>query len=168
MRRMISMMSMPALFLIGMTALSPAKAKQDAAKDQAKSIAALEERVKELEQKVAEQQDELVRFARFADGVAIGIARLGAAGDASKAHGFEEAGPNPAARTDLLDGIKDLEESVRKSLEKTDAEKEKEARQQEEQEKAEQAREEQEKAEKERAEKEEAEKAAKKKTGGGN
>ena len=171
MRRMISMMSMPALFLIGMTALSPAKAKQDANKDAAKSIAALEERVKELEQKVGEQQDELVRFARFADGVAIGIAHLGAAGDASKEHGFEEAGPNPAARTDLLNGIKELEDSVRKSLEKTDAEKEKEAKQQEEQEKAEQARAEQEKAdkereEKERAEKEAAEKAAKKKNGG--
>lgn len=173
MRRMISMMSMPALFLIGMTALSPAKAKQDAGKEQAKVLAALEERVKELEQKVAEQQDELIRFGRFADGVAIGIARFAAAGDASRVHGFEEAGANPAARTDLLEGIKSLDDSVRKSLEKTDAEKEKEAKAKEEAEKAEQEREAQEKAEqeradKERAQKEEAEKAAKKKAGGKN
>jgi septal ring factor EnvC (AmiA/AmiB activator) len=155
MRRMISMMSMPALFLIGMTALSPAKAKQDAGKEAQKSIADLEQRVKELEQKVADQQDEMVRFARFADGVAIGVARLGAAGDASREHGFESAGPNPSARTDLLDGIKSLQDSVRKSLEKSDAEKAKEAKQREEQEKAEKEREEQ-------------EKEAKHKEGGGN
>jgi hypothetical protein len=118
---MISMMSMPALFLIGMTALSPAKAKQDA-KD-AKNTAALEERVKDLEKKVADQQDELVRLGRFADGVLIGVGRLAAAGDASREHGFESAGPNPAARTDLLEGIRSLQESVKKSLEKSDAEK---------------------------------------------
>lgn len=142
MRRMISMMSMPALFLIGMTALSPAKAKQDAgkdaAKDAAKSIAALEQRVKELEQKVSEQQDDMVRLIRFADGVAIGSARLAAAGDASREHGFESAGANPAARTDLLDGIKGFNDSVRKSLEKSDAEKAKEAKEAKEKEEREQ------------------------------
>jgi hypothetical protein len=125
---MISMMSMPALFLIGMTALSPAKAKQDAGKDAAKATAALEERVKDLEKKVAEQQDELIRLGRFADGVAIGVGRLAAAGDASKEHGFESAGPNPTARTDLLEGIKSLHDSVKKSLEKSDAEKAKESK----------------------------------------
>lgn len=143
MRRMISMMSMPALFLIGMTALAPAKAKQDAGKDAmkeaARSIAALEERVKELEQKVAEQESDLVRFARFADGVSIGVARLAAAGDASRDHGFEAAGPNPAARTDLLDGIRSFSDSVKKSLEKTDEEKEKEAKEKEEREAEEKA-----------------------------
>jgi peptidoglycan hydrolase CwlO-like protein len=136
---MISMMSMPALFLIGMTALSPAKAKQDAGKDAAKAAAALEERVKDLEKKIADQQDELIRLGRFADGVAIGVARLAAAGDASKLHGFEEAGANPAARTDLLEGIKSLQESVKQSLEKTDAEKAREAKEAEEKAAAEKA-----------------------------
>jgi hypothetical protein len=157
MRRMISMMSMPALFLIGMTALSPAKAKQDANKDAAKATAALEERVKALEKQVADQQDELTRLGRFADGVAIGVGRLAAAGDASKEHGFESAGPNPAARTDLLEGIKSLQESVKKSLEKSDAEKAKEEKE------AKEAKEkEEEKAAEEKA------KEAKEKEGGGN
>jgi len=116
MRRTFSTMLLPALFLIGMTTLSPAKGKQDAKQDAAN--ASLEERVKALEKLVAEQKEDLAKFARFADGVLIGVGRLGSAADASREHGFESAGPNPLARTDLLEGIKNLEDSVKKSLEK--------------------------------------------------
>ena len=122
MRRMLSTMCMPALFLIGITTLAHPKDKQDAGKGAAPANApTLEERVKALEKRVADQQEELTRLGRFADGVAIGVARLAQAGESSKVHGFESAGPNPAARTDLLDGIRDLNESVKKALEKEEA-----------------------------------------------
>ena len=46
---------------------------------------------------VAEQQEELVRLGRFADGVAIGVGRLAVAGDVARAR-LRATGPNPAAR----------------------------------------------------------------------
>jgi len=129
MRRLLSTVWMPALFLIVMSTLSPAK--QDAGKETPKAgapatEAELEVRVKLLEKIVAEQREELIRLGRFADGVAIGVGRLAVAGEASREHGFESAGPNPAARTDLLEGIKNLHEAVQKSFEKPEDEKAKE------------------------------------------
>ncbi len=126
MRRMLSTVWMPAIFLIVMSTLSPAKDRQDAGKDAPKGGAPakeldLEGRVKQLEKLVAEQQEELIRLGRFADGVAIGVGRLAVAGESSRAHGFESAGPNPAARTDLLDGIKSLQDAVQKSFDKPEA-----------------------------------------------
>ena len=125
MRRMLSTVWMPAIFLIVMSTLSPAKDKQDAGKEAPKggapvTQAELEARVKMLEKVVAEQHEELIRLGRFADGVAVGVGRLAVAGEASRVHGFEEAGPNPAARTDLLEGIKSLHDAVQKSFEKPD------------------------------------------------
>jgi hypothetical protein len=125
MRRMLSTVWMPAIFLIVMSTLSPAKDKQDGGKDAPKggapvTQADLEARVKLLEKVVADQQEELIRLGRFADGVAVGIGRLAVAGEASREHGFEAAGPNPAARTDLLEGIKSLHDAVQKSFEKPD------------------------------------------------
>jgi hypothetical protein len=118
MRRNFSTLMFPALFLIGMTAFSPAKAKQDAGKEAAEAAEKLEARVQELEKKVASQQEELNRLTRFADGVLVGVGRLAGAADAAREHGFESAGPNPAARTDLIDGMKTLDEVVRASFEK--------------------------------------------------
>lgn len=123
MRRMLSTVWMPAIFLIVMSTLSPAKDKQDGGKEAPKggapvTQADLEARVKLLEKVVAEQQEELIRLGRFADGVAVGVGRLAVAGEASREHGFESAGPNPAARTDLLEGIKSLHDAVQKSFEK--------------------------------------------------
>jgi hypothetical protein len=80
---------MPAIFLIVMSTLSPAKDKQDGGKDAPKggapvTQADLEARVKLLEKVVADQQEELIRLGRFADGVAVGIGRLAVAGEASR------------------------------------------------------------------------------------
>lgn len=126
MRRLLSTVWMPAIFLIVMSTLSPAKDKQDAGKDAPKAGAPakeleLEVRVALLEKVVAEQHEELIRLGRFADGVAIGVGRLAVAGEASREHGFEAAGANPAARTDLLEGIKSLHDAVQKSFEKPEA-----------------------------------------------
>src|SRR5262249_3315148 len=126
MRRLLSTVWMPAIFLIVMSTLSPAK--QDAGKDAPKTgapatEAELEVRVKLLEKIVAEQREELIRLGRVDDGDAVGGGGLADAREASREHGFEPAGPNPAARTDLLEGIKSLHEAVQKSFEKTEGDK---------------------------------------------
>jgi|SoiMethySBSTD1v2_1073268.scaffolds.fasta_scaffold1653439_1 hypothetical protein len=65
----------------------------------------LEERVKQLEQMVAQQQKELDQLYRVADGLYAGANHLAVAADQARELGFEWAGANPAAHTEVLEGL---------------------------------------------------------------
>jgi hypothetical protein len=77
----------------------------------------LAQRVDKLEKLVAEQQLEIDRLSRVAAGIASGAQKLAAAVAQSKDHGFEQAGPNPAARTDLLNGMNGFVDAVKSATE---------------------------------------------------
>lgn len=65
----------------------------------------LEERVILLERIVAKQQADLDHLYRIADGLVAGAERLAVAADQARLLGFEAAGANPDARTELLQGL---------------------------------------------------------------
>jgi hypothetical protein len=75
----------------------------------------LESRVVALEQIVVMQHDELVKLARVADGLVAAAAQLAVTADVAEVKGFVEAGANPDARTELLQGIRAFHDTVAKS-----------------------------------------------------
>lgn len=77
----------------------------------------LEEQVAELERRVADQQLEIERLARIAAGLGAGAERLAIAADQARALGFEWAGANPAARTELLEGMWAFHEALSRAAE---------------------------------------------------
>ena len=80
-------------------------------------IAALEQRVQQLELIVLEQHDELDRLGRLCAGVETGAWRLAVAADLAEQKGFVEAGANPDAKTELLTGLRDFHETMRLAAE---------------------------------------------------
>jgi hypothetical protein len=79
--------------------------------------ATLEQRVAALEQLAAEQKAEIERLARVADGLVEGSAKLAAAAEQALVKGFVAAGPNPDARSELLNGLNGFAESVKVAVE---------------------------------------------------
>ena len=77
----------------------------------------VEQRIAKLEQAVTAQKIELDRLVRIAAGLAAGAEKLATAVDQAEVKGFVQAGPNPAARTELLDGIKAFHEAVKLAME---------------------------------------------------
>ncbi len=75
--------------------------------------ATADERLAALEKGVAAQQARLGQLERAVAGVAAGVAKLAAAAEKARAGGFESAGPNPASRAALLDGIAELQAAVK-------------------------------------------------------
>lgn len=73
------------------------------------------DRVALLEAKVEQQMAKLSELERTLAGVKSGVAALAAAAVEARAGGFAEAGPNPAARSALLDGIARLDDAVKRA-----------------------------------------------------
>lgn len=82
----------------------------------------LEERVQFLETLCAEQHARIERLERVADALASGAATLAAAAEQARAKGFEAAGPNPEARTELLGGLTAFGAAMQSAVAKPDAE----------------------------------------------
>ena len=73
----------------------------------------LESRVADLEKVVLQQQEtidkmekDIDKLNRLGESLAKGALVLNRAIDSSRKNGFEAAGPNPQAKTDLLEGLK--------------------------------------------------------------
>jgi hypothetical protein len=78
--------------------------------------ASLEERVRQLEEIVAEQQVRIDHLVRIADGLFTGADRLSTAAEQSRLLGFEWAGANPAARTELLNGMWSFQDALLRAV----------------------------------------------------
>ena len=81
------------------------------------SIPTLEQRVAQLEEVVNSHAADIDRLARMADGLVAGAVRLAFAADQARIKGFEEAGANPAAKTELIEGLRAFHEAVRLAAE---------------------------------------------------
>jgi len=79
-------------------------------------LAMLDERVNRLEQIVAQQQAELDQLHKIAQALYDGANRLALAADVARELGFEFAGANPAARTELLGGMWAFQDSLVRAL----------------------------------------------------
>jgi len=77
------------------------------------SPAAIDDRVKELEQLVKDQQAELEKLRRAVAGLVDGSEKLSVAAEQALIKGFVSAGPNPDARVEILNGLSAFAESVR-------------------------------------------------------
>ena len=75
-------------------------------------VETLEQRVVRLEEIVAWQAEEIDRLARLTDGLVMGAERLRVAADLALELGFVEAGANPAAKEELLAGLRDFNAAV--------------------------------------------------------
>ncbi len=82
----------------------------------------IELRVAALEKLATTQAAEIERLQHAIAGIAAGTLKLASAGERARVAGFESAGPNPSARTALLEGIAELAASVTEATTpKTDA-----------------------------------------------
>ena len=90
--------------------------KQEHPKADATTLEQLEERVRVLEKVVQQQEADLEHLFKISDALATAALSLAGAADKSRELGFEFAGPNPAARTELLNGLKGFSEVVRTAV----------------------------------------------------
>ena len=77
----------------------------------------LEQRVLYLEAVAAAQDEEIARLNRLCAGLVDGSARMAAAAEQALIKGFVEAGANPDARTELLNGLSGFADAVRTAAE---------------------------------------------------
>ncbi len=88
-----------------------------AGRQDAPAAPTIDERVHKLEQLATAQQTELDRLARIAAALTTGAAKLAGAVDQAEVKGFAAAGPNPAARTELLEGLRAFNATVKAAAE---------------------------------------------------
>ncbi len=67
------------------------------------------------DQRVEQAEKDLQRLSRLGDGLVQGTRKLNAAADVARKNGFENAGPNPQAKSDLIDGIKTFAGAIESS-----------------------------------------------------
>lgn len=103
-----------AAFLVRPAAAGPVAQESDTTK--------LQNRVQELEGLVARQQQRLdgmerllMKVTQLTDGLVAGAQAIGSAADKSRKNGFEAAGANSQAKTDLLDGLLSFAATVEKA-----------------------------------------------------